>query len=102
MVKRVSLVRRKPGMSRDAFIAHWLGPHADIIRTMERARGYVINVIDDPELAGWDGIAEMWFDSREAAEASFSKERIASLLADDRPNFIGEVRVVFVEEHTVL
>ena len=32
MIKRVSLVRRKEGMSREDFLAHWMGPHAEIVR----------------------------------------------------------------------
>jgi hypothetical protein len=32
VIKRVSLVRRKEGMSREVFLAHCMGPHADIVR----------------------------------------------------------------------
>ena len=31
MIKRVSLVRRKEGMSREVFLAHCMRPHADIV-----------------------------------------------------------------------
>jgi len=32
MIKRVSLVRRHPDLSKEAFLEHWLGAHADIVR----------------------------------------------------------------------
>jgi uncharacterized protein (TIGR02118 family) len=102
MVKRISLARRRPGMSMQEFAAHWLGPHADIAQRIPGLRGYVINLIDDPELAGWDGIAETWFDSRDAAISGFASEPIRTELAADRPQFLAEVRVFFVEEHHVV
>lgn len=101
MVKRVSLARRRHGMSRQAFADHWLGPHVEIVKTIPGLRGYVINLVHDPEAAGWDGIAETWFDSQEDAEAAFASEPIRSQLAADRPQFLAEVRVFFVDEHTV-
>jgi uncharacterized protein (TIGR02118 family) len=102
MVKRVSLARRRQGMSKEAFAEHWLGPHAEIARRIPGLRGYVINLIHDPEVAGWDGIAETWFDSREDALAGFASEPIRSELAADRPLFLDEVRVFFVDEHAVV
>ena len=39
MIKRVSLVRRKEGMSREDFLAHWMGPHAEIVRHLPGLRG---------------------------------------------------------------
>ena len=39
MIKRVSLLRRRDGMSREAFFAHWTGPHADIVRQLPGIRG---------------------------------------------------------------
>lgn len=102
MIKRVSLVRKRPDLSREEFVAYWLGPHADIAREMPGALGYVVNVADDPELAGWDGFAEVWFESREAAEAAFLTEPFVSRIRADRPKFVGEQRIFFAEEHVVL
>ena len=39
MIKRISLVRRKEGMSREEFLAHWMGPHAEIVRQLHQAEG---------------------------------------------------------------
>jgi len=89
-------------MTPEAFAAHWLGPHADIARQIPRIRGYLINLPHDPEAAGWDGIAETWFDSAEDARQGFESEPIRSLLAEDRPKFLGDVRVFFVDEHVVI
>jgi len=39
MIKRISLVRRKPGMTHEEFLAHWMGPHAEIVRQFPGVRG---------------------------------------------------------------
>ena len=102
MIKRVSMVRRRPDMSHEDFVAYWLGPHAEIAREMPGALGYVVNVAHDPAEAGWDGFAEVWFDSREAADAAFASEPFASLIKADRPKFVGEQVIFFVDETTVV
>lgn len=104
MIKRVSLVRRRPGMSHEAFVSHWTGPHAEIVRRMPGVRGLRLNVVEQwtPEGDGWDGIGEIWFDSLDAARAAFAAEPFASQLAEDRPLFIGEAQIAFVEERTIV
>ena len=102
MIKRISMVRRKEGMSHDEFVAYWLGPHADIAKEMPGALGYVVNVALDPEQAGWDGFAEVWFKSVEQAEAAFASEPFATKIRADRPKFVGEQVIYFVEEVAVI
>lgn len=102
MIKRVSMVRRRPDLSHEEFVAYWLGPHAEIAKEMPGALGYVVNIAEDPEQAGWDGFAEVWFESREAADAAFASEPFASRIRADRPKFVGEQEIFFVTEETVV
>ena len=104
MIRRVSLVRRKPGMSREAFHAHWTGPHAEIVRTLPSLRGLRYGLVQawSPEEASWDGIGEVWFDSREAAEAAFASEPWRTQLIEDRKLFLGEAQAAFVTDITVV
>ena len=39
MIKRVSLVRRREGLTHEEFVAHWTGPHAAIVRELPGVRG---------------------------------------------------------------
>jgi uncharacterized protein (TIGR02118 family) len=89
-------------MTSQDFAAHWLGPHAEIACGIPGILGYVVNLVDDPESTGWDGIAETWFESRDQAIAGFESEPTRSLLALDRPKFLDEVKTLFVEEHVVV
>jgi len=102
MIKRVSLVRRRPDLSHDEFVAYWLGPHAEIAREMPGAIAYIVNIARDPEVAGWDGFAEVWFESLEAAEAAFASEPFASRIRADRPKFVGEQVIFFADEVSVI
>ena len=104
VIKRVSLVRRKEGMGREEFLAHWMGPHAEIVRQLPGVRGLRFGVVTQwsPEEAFWDGVGEVWFDSIEAANAAFAAEPHRSLLVADRLSFLGEAQSGFVEEQTVV
>jgi hypothetical protein len=47
-----------------------------------------------------DGIAELWFDSREAFDAAYASEIGATVVADSMAN-VSARRRVFVDEHAV-
>ena len=104
MIKRVSLVRRLPELTPDEFVAHWSGAHVEIARRLPGVRGIRLGVVQtwNPAESAWDGIGELWFDSREAADAAFAAEPVANQLAADRKLFLGEAQVAFVDEVTVL
>ena len=104
MIKRVSFIRRREGMSADEFYAHWTGPHAAIVKNMPGVRGLRYCRVESwtPEAAGWDGIGEIWFDSIEDAHKAFAAEPFASQLAEDRPKFMRETQSCFVDELTVI
>lgn len=104
MIKRVSLVRRQEQLTREEFLAHWMGPHADIVRQLPGVRGLRFGVVQSwsPAEAAWDGVGEVWFDSIESAEAAFAAEPHRSRLVEDRRSFLGDAQSCFVEEHTVV
>jgi uncharacterized protein (TIGR02118 family) len=104
MIKRVSLVRRREGLTHEEFIAHWTGPHADIVRQLPGIRGLRFGVVHSwaPTEAAWDGVGEVWFDSVESAEAAFATEPYHQMLVEDRSLFLGEAQSCFVEEQTVI
>ncbi|MBV9221821.1 MAG: EthD family reductase [Methylobacteriaceae bacterium] len=104
MIKRVSLVRRKDGMTQEEFFAHWTGPHAEIVRQLPGLRGLRFGLVRQwmPAEAAWDGVGELWFDSVADAERAFATEPHLSLLIADRKKFLKEAQSCFVEERTVI
>ena len=80
MIKRISFIRRKEGMSREDFFAHWTGPHADIVRQMPGLRGLRFGrgaKLESRRRPRWDGVGELWFDSIEDARSAFATEPFA-------------------------
>ena len=104
MIKRISLVRRREGVSREQFLSHWMGPHADIVRQLPGLRGLRFGIVERwaPEDAAWDGVGELWFDTVEDAERAFATEPYAGMLVEDRRKFLGEAQWCFVQEHVAI
>ena len=71
MVKLISLMKRKDGMSREEFARWAVEEHARIGERMPGIRQYRINVVrpDQPETE-FDGAFELWFDSIEALQTA--------------------------------
>lgn len=102
MIKRVSLVRRRPGMPFEEFRRYWLNEHATLSSRVATLRRYVINVVDRERCpdAEWDGFSELWFDSFEDLKQAYEGPLADQIRADD-DNFIGAGSVMIVEEHSI-
>jgi uncharacterized protein (TIGR02118 family) len=104
MIRRVSFIRRREGMTREEFFAHWTGEHAAIVSGIPGLRGLRFSRVDRsvPADAGWDGVGETWFDSIAAADHAFATEPFAAMLAEDRKKFIGSAHSCYIEENEIL
>ncbi|HZP35423.1 MAG TPA: EthD domain-containing protein [Methylomirabilota bacterium] len=109
MIKRISLLARKEGMTREQFTRHWLEVHAPLARSVPGLERYVQSHIleeferaDIPTVPGQiDGIAELWFEDRTSMERALASPEMAALHADGRL-FIGANRTFVVEEKTII
>ena len=101
MIRRLSLVRKRPELSREEFLARWTGEHVEIAKRLPGLRGYVIHILDG-EAPPYDGIAITTFDSREDAERAFADPELAEGLARTRDDFAASVEVCFGEEHVIV
>jgi uncharacterized protein (TIGR02118 family) len=109
MIKSISLLTRKDGMTHDQFMRHWVEVHAPLAHAVPGLKRYVQSHIveertrpDIPTtLVDVDGIAELWYDNRDAmANAQASPE--AKALHADGALFIGRIKTFTVEEHVVI
>ncbi|MBV9288549.1 MAG: SDR family oxidoreductase [Hyphomicrobiales bacterium] len=89
MIRRVSFIRRKAGLTREEFFAHWTGRHAEIVRRLPGLRGLRFSRVElcVPQDAGWDGVGETWFDSIDDANRAFATEPFFAMLTEDRAKF---------------
>jgi uncharacterized protein (TIGR02118 family) len=101
LIRRISLVRKLPELSREEFLARWTGEHVEIARRLPGLRGYAIQILEgeDPP---YDGIAVTSFETREEAERAFAVPELAEGLRRTRDEFAASVEVYFAEEHTIV
>ena len=72
MIKRVSLVWKRPELSDAEFRELWLGEHVEIAKRLAGLREYVIDfVTEGVDLMGHLASRPLRFDSRQALEAAF-------------------------------
>ncbi|MBL8381000.1 MAG: SDR family oxidoreductase [Burkholderiales bacterium] len=119
MLKRMALLTRKPGMSREEFHHHWntihgplVASHPNVVRYLQdnvlAKERFVERNADPanplppghmgPEV---DGIVELWYESREQMEAMYASP-LAKELQADALKHIGTITTFVVEERTVV
>ena len=105
MFKITFCLRRRPDLTPEQFDAYWRDEHAPLVRRHAKALGirrYVQSTRFDSDLAAvaarvrgapepFDGVADLWFDSREAMEAGFATKASRAAgraLLEDEARFI--------------
>ncbi len=101
MIRRFSLVRKRPELTREEFLAAWTGEHVEIARRLPGLRGYVIHLLESDDLP-YDAIAVTTFDSRADADRAFATPGLGAELARTRDDFAASVAVCFGEEHVIV
>ncbi len=103
MLKRMVLLRRRRDITRDAFCAHWSGPHAEIARRYpglaRYTQNHVVRRFDPAAADGYacDGMAELWFDDQAAMRAALASPVAGALIADE-PRFLTGVTSLVLGE----
>jgi uncharacterized protein (TIGR02118 family) len=109
MIKVVGLLTRKPELTHEQFVQHWLNIHGPLARAVPGVRRYVQSHIvgtrtrpDIPETdIEIDGIAELWYDDQAAlARAAATPEM--KRLTDDGALFIGQIKSYVVKEKQII
>ncbi len=109
MIKVVSLLTRKPGLSTEEFVRHWRDIHAPLALEVPGIRRYVQSHIrgfrtraDIPEIdVEIDGIAELWYDDEDALRQSAATPEAKRLYADGAL-FIGRIKTCVIDEQSII
>jgi len=80
------LIKRDPRETREEFETWWKSHHAELAKDMPGLKRYVLHQIlgGFEKETDWDGIAELEFDSVEAARAAFGSEPGVRTLEDTK------------------
>lgn len=110
MIKSISFLQRKSGLSREQFVRHWLDVHVPMCHAVPGLRGYAVSTIvehqsrpDVPSLpmGEFDGVAQTWFDSVEARAAAGASAEGKAWHADGG-TIIGGIRMFVTSERFVV
>ena len=109
MIKSISLLTRKPEITHEQFVKHWLEIHAPLAYAVPELQRYVqSHILDErtrPDIrttdVAVDGIAELWYDDRAAMERAVASPEAKRLHADGAL-FIGQIKTFIVEEKQIV
>ncbi|MCU1481891.1 MAG: hypothetical protein JWQ19_2677 [Subtercola sp.] len=103
MVKCIFTVVFRPDLEEGAALHHWRNPHAALIKALPGVVRFTQNVVTETMVGGWDGVAEIWFESRSAYDAALTTVEWHTVLADG-PNFmqVSALSAAVVEEFVVV
>lgn len=93
----IQLTRRED-LSREAFRDWWLDEHRPLALRLPGIQRYVVNFVEEGPDDAFDGVAELWFESREAVDAAYATEIGKAVAADSMAHVRSRVRF-FVTEH---
>jgi uncharacterized protein (TIGR02118 family) len=110
LIKSISFLARKPGLSHEDFVRHWLDVHVPMCHAVPGLRGYAVSTVVEqqsrPDVAvlpmgEFDGVAQVWFDSLEARAAAGASAEGKRWHADGG-TIIGGIRMFVTREHFVM
>ena len=100
MIRRVSFIRRKAGLTRRN--SSRIGPGATrrSCASFPACAGCVsaASIAACRRKPQWDGVGETWFDSIADADRAFATDPFRDMLIEDRAKFIGDAHSCYVEE----
>jgi uncharacterized protein (TIGR02118 family) len=74
MIKLVTFQKRVASLTRPQFEERWRTIHGPMAAAFPGLRGYVLGFSLDEGEPPADGVAQLWFDSREACQASYASD----------------------------
>jgi uncharacterized protein (TIGR02118 family) len=110
MIKVIGLLTRKPELTHEQFVKHWLDIHGPLAHAVPGVRRYVQSHIigtrtrpDIPETdVDVDGIAELWYDDEAAMAHAAAATSEMKRLTDDGALFIGRIKSYVIEEKQII
>ncbi|MBE0480291.1 MAG: EthD domain-containing protein [Dehalococcoidia bacterium] len=103
MIKGISLLKRKQGISREEFLRHYEEVHVPLAMKHFPFKKYVRNYVTG-DAVDFDCITEVWFETMEDCEkaAAFSVSPEYKIISDDEEKFMDRASIVafLVEERT--
>lgn len=105
VIKRVTFLQRKPGVTEEAFRAWYLGHHTGVAKAMPGLGGYVTNMVRREAIGnlGLQAVAMFWFADKERYDTFYEPSRplMGQMIQSTAP-MVTRVTSFLVEERTVI
>jgi uncharacterized protein (TIGR02118 family) len=109
MIKSLTLLTRKAGLTHEQFMRHWVEIHAPLARKVPGIRRYVqTHLLEErkrPDIPSSDveidGVAELWYDDQESMRMALASPEGKALYADGAL-FIARVKTYTTEERQII
>src|SRR5690242_7204641 len=109
MIKTLSLLTRRAGLTHEEFVRHWVEIHAPMAHAVPGLHRYDQNHIleerERPDISTTavevGGIAELWFDDEAALQRANASPEAKRLHADGAL-FIGGIKSFIIEEKVIV
>lgn len=98
MIKLVTLQKRHPSLTRPEFEQRWLTIHGPMAAAFPGLRGYMLGFSLDEGEPDADGLAQLWFDSREATQVSYASD-IGRQGSADASAYLARRQHLLASEH---
>lgn len=99
MFKAIILLKRRDDMSSAEFENWWFSEHAPLAARLDGVRKIVFNKAEDG--GAFDGVSELWFDSREAFDAAYATDHGKAVAADSIAHLSDRQRLFVTEKNIV-
>lgn len=102
MIKRISLVWKRPELSDAEFRELWLGEHVDYAHKIPSVCEYTIDFVTNGPTGAPAGIATLRFDDEAVLEKAFSNRELNEHLRRTREEFAAHVQILIVDENKII
>lgn len=100
MFKAIILLKRKSEESHNEFKDWWLDQHAPLARQLPGLLKATFNLVSGEGQSQYDGVSELWFESRQSFEDAYACE-IGQQVAADSMAHVSERTRLICDEFTV-
>ena len=99
MFKAMILLKRKESASAEEFADWWLNKHKPLAQQLPGLRRGVFNLVSQEHSADaqYDGVSELWFDTRADFDAAYASETGKAVAEDSIANVGARERLLVTE-----
>ncbi len=97
MFKAMILLTKRDDLTTEEFRRWWLEEHRPLALGLPGLRKMVVNMVDEGPEDGIDGVAELWFDTRDDFVAAYATDHGKAVAADSMAHNKARVRYFITE-----